>query len=74
MTKPDWLVENEKKKRQPKLKMCKDCTHFGEVVKFNKVKIGGKIEKLAIRECDIHSGCMNSRLSYACKDWIRQVP
>lgn len=70
MSKPEWLVEQEKKKHvkayEPRL--CVDCIYFGKFVKFTKHK--GK-EKCEVHECDIHPGCFNTKFSVCCGDWTK---
>lgn len=69
MTKPDWLIEAEKKKNQPVrgYTYCKDCKHFnGKYIRETKHK--GK-ERCAVWECAIHPGCYNTRYSIRCEDW-----
>lgn len=72
MTKPDWLVENERSKRQPKFKKCMDCIYYGPVIEKRKIKRSGKVTYIYMHECDIHPGCLNSDLSLRCSDWIGQ--
>lgn len=72
MSKPQWLKDNEQSKEElgPDASMyhlCVDCKHLGEFVKM--VKYRGT-ELTELYECDIHPGCLNTKYSCSCKDWI----
>lgn len=68
MAKPDWLIEQERKKSQPKREFpkCCDCVYYGRPVKKTRHK--GK-ELIPVFECDLHPGCFNTMYSVRCDDW-----
>lgn len=72
MPKPEWLVENEKKKSQVKLDptMCFDCQHLGEVVGHTRHK--GQ-ERVEVFECAMHPGCKNTKYSICCDDYSKRA-
>lgn len=65
MPKPDWLIENEKKKRRF-IKYCEHCRYFGDIVKQTK---HNRKEVVDVHECAIHHGCFNTKYSVGCSDW-----
>lgn len=69
MAKPGWLKEKENSAPsvEEMADKCADCSHFGRPVKYARHK--GK-EKVLVHECAIHSGCLGTRYSLACKDYV----
>lgn len=72
MTKPQWLIEAEKKKNN-NLKYtprtCGECANWNEPV--DKVKVLGQSGKHIRRKCAVHHQCINTRFAYACEDFLR---
>lgn len=71
MTKPEWLVEAEKNKNtiKPALLKCSTCAFYGPVVKFAKCY---DRKRRGFHACEIHKGCMNTELAYACSDYKKK--
>lgn len=69
MTKPQWLIDQEKKKQAPEPRKCCDCIYYGKIVGTTKHK--GK-ERCNVHECDIHPKCFNTRFSICCDDWTKE--
>lgn len=71
MTKPDWLIEQERKKNRPDPITCASCAYFyGNFVGYARYKDKTNCE---IRECEIHEGCHNTIFSVRCEDYIKAM-
>ena len=68
MSKPDWLIEAERKRncRRPDPDTCITCIYLGRPYKLVKHK---GIEWTELYECDIHPGCFNTKFSICCDDY-----
>lgn len=72
MAKPQWLKDREQgweKKKKPDPDLCCDCSNYGDFVKFAYHK--GK-ERVEVHACSIHGGCLNTKYSICCSDFIRK--
>jgi hypothetical protein len=60
------FVETGDKTEPASHNMCSDCLHYGDVV--SKARHLGK-EMVAVHECRLHVGCMNTKYSICCDDF-----
>lgn len=68
MPKPQWLKDKESglEKIERVHKKCFDCAYRGKPFKMTTRYDKHRTE---VFECDIHSGCFNTRFSICCDDW-----
>lgn len=66
MPKPEWLVEQEKRKPAKEYLTCATCVYFGKPIRETTYK--GK-ERCVIHECSLHPGCFNTKFSIICDDY-----
>ena len=69
MTKPQWLIDNERKRNAPEPDMCHTCIYYGKIVGTTKHR--GKT-RCDVHECDIHPGCFNTQFSICCADHTKE--
>lgn len=71
MTKPDWLIEAERKKNTIKYKprTCGECAYFGKPIRM--VNVLDQPGKHMLRECDVQPGMFNTRFAFACTRWSK---
>lgn len=70
MPKPKWLkdIESGVSKVKRKQRMCYECEHYGDHVKWTRHR--GK-EMVDVHECSIHTGCLNTKYSMSCSDFVK---
>ena len=71
MSKPQWLKDRESQAKRITVEpdYCRDCIYFGKFVKRTRHK--GK-ELVDVHECDINPGCLNTKYSICCDDFMRE--
>lgn len=71
MPKPKWLKDNESRKNRPDPTTCDTCQNFkGRFSKYIRYK---GTENCDEWECKIHKGCLNTKHSVKCSDYIRSI-
>lgn len=60
------------KKIADKAQRCMMCQHYGPFIKYTRHKNDGP-KDVDVHECAIHPGCMNTRFSLACSDWVQRT-
>ena len=68
MPKPQWMKEKEEyPKAKIKVPYCRDCLFYGEFYMYTKRK-GNEITD--VHECAKHPGCLNTKYSLSCDDFL----
>lgn len=71
MSKPQWLIDKEMQARRVSVEpdTCDKCIYYGRLVKYSKHRDKEKVE---VHECDLHPGCLNTKYSICCDDFMRE--
>ena len=68
MPKPQWLKDKEAQAHRAVYEpaLCCDCVHYGKMFKWTRHRGD---ERVTGHECDLHSGCLNTKYSIGCEDF-----